>query len=247
MEQIEKHQLIFGKNILGMKLIFEQPNLDDLSINHLYFDCGDGRTVTVFTNETRIGKTEPLPNPVGSVHHLAFWVSQSTIRIAEKKLKERGIGSSGIKDRGFMDSIYFRDPLGLLIELATYKFDGYEDDTTYYLNELNKELNRQFYKDGTNFEGSSHYSAFVTEALIIFKLSLDEIEPDSSLIELIEKLVFSNRRLLNLLMVNGELSQIGDNDSGRLFYFYHDEDNPLKMNWLINLIDLFFLILKIKI
>ena len=47
-------------------------------------------------------------------------------------------------------------------------------------------------------------------------------------------------------MVNGELSQIGDNDSGRLFYFYHDEDDPLKMEWLINLID-HFLILKIKI
>ena len=26
-------------------------------------------------------------------------------------------------------------------------------------------LNKQFYKDGTSFEGSSHYSAFVTEAL----------------------------------------------------------------------------------
>ena len=38
-------------------------------------------------------------------------------------MKERGIGSSGIKDRGFMDSIYFRDPLGLLIELASYKFE----------------------------------------------------------------------------------------------------------------------------
>ena len=124
--------------------------------------------------------------------------------------------------------------------LATYKFDGFEDETAYYLNELKNELNRQFYKDGTNFEGSSHYSAFTTEALIIFKLSLDAIEPDSSLIELIEKLVFSNRSLINLLMVNGELSQIGDNDSGRLFYFYHDEDDPLKMDWLINLIDHFF-------
>ena len=34
-----------------MKFIFEQPNLDDLNTNHLYFDCGDGTTVTVFTNE----------------------------------------------------------------------------------------------------------------------------------------------------------------------------------------------------
>ena len=79
--------------------------------------------------------------------------------------------------------------------LATYKFDGHEDEAIYYLNELNKELNRQFYKDGTNFEGSSHYSAFVTEALIIFKLSLDELQPDSPLLELIQKKVSSNRNL----------------------------------------------------
>ena len=84
--------------------------------------------------------------------------------------------------------------------LATYKFDGHEDETIYYLNELNKELNRQFYKDGTNFEGSSHYSAFVTEALIIFKLSLDELQPDSPLLELIQQKVSANRNLLNFYL-----------------------------------------------
>ena len=31
-----KTSINFWQNILGMKLIFEQPNLDDLSINHLY-------------------------------------------------------------------------------------------------------------------------------------------------------------------------------------------------------------------
>ena len=36
-----------------------------------------------------------------------------------------------------------------------------------------------------------------------------------------------------IINVKGELSQIGDNDSGRLFYFSFDEDEPLKMNWLI--------------
>ena len=113
----------FWQNVLGMKLIFEQPNLDDESENHLYFDCGDGRTLTVFTNESRMCITEPTKNSVGSVHPLAFWVSQSTLRIAKEKLKLRGVDSSEVKDRGFMDSIYFRDPLGLLIELASYKFE----------------------------------------------------------------------------------------------------------------------------
>src|SRR5687768_18453320 len=39
------------------------------------------------------------------------------------RLDERGIDHSGVKDRGFMDSIYFTDPLGLLIELASYRFE----------------------------------------------------------------------------------------------------------------------------
>ena len=119
----KKTSISFWQDILGMRFIFEQPNLDDLSTNHLYFDCGDGRTITVFTHEERMPKEIISDNKPGSVHHLAFWVSQSTIRVAEKNLNENGYPNTGIKDRGFMDSIYFRDPLGLLIELASYKFD----------------------------------------------------------------------------------------------------------------------------
>ena len=119
----KKTSIDFWQNILGMKFIFEQPNLDDLNTNHLYFDCGDGTTVTVFTNEKLTPDKNKLNYECGGVHHVAFWVSQSTIRIAEKNLNENGFANTGIKDRGFMDSIYFREPLGLLIELASYKFD----------------------------------------------------------------------------------------------------------------------------
>ena len=38
-------------------------------------------------------------------------------------MDEREIAHSGVKDRGFMDSIYFEDPLGLLVELASYRFE----------------------------------------------------------------------------------------------------------------------------
>jgi len=113
----------FWEGVMGMALIFEQPNLDDPDTNHLYFDCGDGSTITVFTREDRKPETSPLPQPNGSIHHIALWVGQSTIRVAKDRLKANGIASSGIKDRGFMDSLYFRDPLGLLVELASYKFD----------------------------------------------------------------------------------------------------------------------------
>jgi hypothetical protein len=40
-----------------------------------------------------------------------------------ERLDERRIEHSGVKDRGFMDSIYFEDPMGLLIELASYRFE----------------------------------------------------------------------------------------------------------------------------
>ena len=45
------------------------------------------------------------------------------IEVRKKKLKENGYPNTGIKDRGFMDSLYFREPLGLLIEIASYKFE----------------------------------------------------------------------------------------------------------------------------
>jgi hypothetical protein len=57
------------------------------------------------------------------VHHIAFTVSQATFRQIVERLDERGIRHSGAKDRGFMDSIYFEDPLGLLIELSAYRFE----------------------------------------------------------------------------------------------------------------------------
>jgi hypothetical protein len=57
------------------------------------------------------------------VHHLAISVSQATFAQTVERLDEREIKHSGVKDRGFMDSIYFTDPLGLLIELASYRFE----------------------------------------------------------------------------------------------------------------------------
>ncbi len=112
----------FWEGVLGMPFVFEQPNLDAPDESHLYFDPGDGRLITIFTNETRTPNPNPTRSEQGAVHHIAFWVSKATFSQAVERLDERGISHSGVKDRGFMDSIYFRDPLGLLIELAAYRF-----------------------------------------------------------------------------------------------------------------------------
>jgi catechol 2,3-dioxygenase-like lactoylglutathione lyase family enzyme len=113
----------FWEGVLGMPFVFEQPNLDRPSESHLYFDPGDGRLITIFTNEERAVDPGRTPTEPGCVHHLAFALSQATFAQTVERLDERGISHSGVKDRGFMDSIYFEDPLGLLIELASYRFE----------------------------------------------------------------------------------------------------------------------------
>jgi catechol 2,3-dioxygenase-like lactoylglutathione lyase family enzyme len=113
----------FWEGLLGMPFVFEQPNLDNPGESHLYFDPGDGRLITVFTDEERAGDLARTPTDPGCVHHLAFALSKATFDQAVERLDERGIRHSGVKDRGFMDSIYFEDPLGLLIELAAYRFE----------------------------------------------------------------------------------------------------------------------------
>jgi catechol 2,3-dioxygenase-like lactoylglutathione lyase family enzyme len=113
----------FWEGVLGMPFVFDQPNLDNESESHLYFDPGDGRLITVFTNEDRRPDPQRTATDIGCVHHIAFAVSNATFRQAVERLDERKIDNSGVKDRGFMDSIYFEDPLGLLIELASYRFE----------------------------------------------------------------------------------------------------------------------------
>lgn len=113
----------FWEGVLGMPFVFEQPNLDDPDEGHLYFDPGDSRLITIFTNETRKPSSRPARAEAGMLHHLALSVSQSMYSQLKQRLDDRGIKHSGEKDRGFMNSIYFRDPLGMLIELASYRFE----------------------------------------------------------------------------------------------------------------------------
>jgi len=112
----------FWQGVLGMPFIFEQPNLGKPDENHLYFDPGDGRLLTVFTNESDRDAGRPAPREAGCVEHLAFNVSRATFTLVPARLRERGIEFIE-RDRGFMNSIYLRDPNGMKVELACYKFE----------------------------------------------------------------------------------------------------------------------------
>lgn len=119
----------FYQGVLGMPLIFEQPNLDVPEEIHLYFDAGDGRLITFFVRPTRENDSTPNPEGIGNLHHLAFNVSRATYTQVAERLEALGIKNTGPIDRGFMDSIYFRDPNGQLLEMACFKFEPPEGYT----------------------------------------------------------------------------------------------------------------------
>jgi catechol 2,3-dioxygenase-like lactoylglutathione lyase family enzyme len=85
----------FWEGVLGMPFIFDQPNLDDPNQGHLYFDPGDGRLITIFTNEDRKPDATPVPEATGSLHHLALNVSQASFWQVAERLDARGVPIPG--------------------------------------------------------------------------------------------------------------------------------------------------------
>lgn len=121
--------IAFWQGVLGMPFIFEQPNLGKPDEAHLYFDPGDGRLLTVFTNESRSDARRPAPREIGSLEHIAFNIARASFALAPARLTAHGIEFIQ-RDRGFMDSIYLADPNGMKVELACYKFqtpEGFRD------------------------------------------------------------------------------------------------------------------------
>jgi glyoxalase family protein len=114
----------FWEGMLGMPFVFEQPNLDNPLESHIYFDPGDGRLITIFTNEDRKPVQRRTPTEPGCVHHIAFNVSRASFAEALKRLNEGGVENTGLRDRQIFEAVYFEDPLGLLIELSAWKFEA---------------------------------------------------------------------------------------------------------------------------
>ena len=72
-----------------MPFVFEQPNLDNPSESHLYFDPGDGRLITIFTNQERVPDPRRTPIEPGCVHHVAFCCDDIVSTVA--KLRANGV------------------------------------------------------------------------------------------------------------------------------------------------------------
>ncbi|MFB6103608.1 MAG: VOC family protein [Halobacteriaceae archaeon] len=116
----------FYRDILGMPLVLRQPNLDDPSQTHLFFDTGDGRILTFFVKPDRTSDPRPQQTGIGAVHHLAFNFDPDRYQAVVDALTDEGIQFSQF-DRGIFQSLYTRDHNGLTIELTTDVFEIPDD------------------------------------------------------------------------------------------------------------------------
>jgi glyoxalase family protein len=87
----------------------------------------------------------PAQQGAGSVHHVAFNIPSSDYQAWAERLKELRIPNSGPVDRFWFKSLYFREPNGVLFELAT---DGPGFATDESLENLGKTLSLPPFLEG---------------------------------------------------------------------------------------------------
>lgn len=122
-----RRTLAFYHTVLGLQLVKQTVNFDDPSSYHLYFGNAEGAPGTLVTffewpqaPRGRFG--------VGGVHHLAFSTpTYDTLLKWKRRLQDLGLPVSGPMPRGYFNSLYFRDPDGQVLEIATAG-PGYDID-----------------------------------------------------------------------------------------------------------------------
>ena len=110
----------FYTRILGLRLVKKTVNFDDPFAYHLYF--GDekgnpGTLITFFDWGKSIGFGQV---GAGVTHHFAFTTRDGESLSGWKTwLEQNDVSVLGPFDRGSFKSLYFRDPDGLILEIAT--------------------------------------------------------------------------------------------------------------------------------
>src|SRR2546421_1872728 len=110
----------FYTRILGLRLVKKTVNFDDPSAYHLYFGDEKGNPGTLITFFDW-GKSIGFGHVGGGVtHHFAFTTrDQESLADWKTWLEQNDVSVLGPFDRGSFKSLYFRDPDGLILEIAT--------------------------------------------------------------------------------------------------------------------------------
>jgi glyoxalase family protein len=103
------------------RLLVEAMGFRKLAVDgqRVRFEAGDGGSGT-FVDLLRDPNAKPGRVAGGSVHHVAFRLADDAAQAAwQHRLSDAGHPTTEVKDRMYFHSIYFREPGGVLFELAT--------------------------------------------------------------------------------------------------------------------------------
>ncbi len=106
----------FYQGLLGFPLIELVENRDYAGSSHFFFDVGN-KTLLGFFDFPGLG-LEPGVEAIGGVQHIAISVPRDRWEKLRESLDDAGIEYSG-PERGIPESMYFRDPDGIGIELLS--------------------------------------------------------------------------------------------------------------------------------
>jgi len=104
----------FYQDFLGFPLVEVVENRDYKGSTHFFFDLGNGNLLGFFDFPGH--DHEPYQETIGALQHLAISVDAEQFAAAKAKLEQKRVEYLG-PDRGALDSLYFRDPNGMGIEL----------------------------------------------------------------------------------------------------------------------------------
>ncbi len=114
----------FYQEFLGFPLVELVENRDYRGSSHFFFDIGNRNLLGFFDFP---GHDHPaFTETIGGVQHIAISVSAEQFDVAKKKFEQAGLDYLG-PDRGVEESMYFRDPNGIGLELYREElgiFDG---------------------------------------------------------------------------------------------------------------------------
>lgn len=109
----------FYTRVLGLRLVKKTVNFDDPGSYHLYYgnETGDPGTAITFFEWPDV---QPGAHGIGGTHHFALAVAdESGLLRWKRRLTDVGLKVDGVFDRQYFKSIYFRDPDGTIVEIAT--------------------------------------------------------------------------------------------------------------------------------
>lgn len=109
----------FYTKVLGMRMIKQTINFDDPTSYHLYYGDETGSPGTAITYFEWKGAPRGLRG-IGGTHHYALRVpTYDGLLKWKRRLVDHGLQVTGPLDRHYFKSIYFTDPDGVIIEIAT--------------------------------------------------------------------------------------------------------------------------------